>query len=136
MPESPWASQRCAPFTVLMNNSPTTLDLHGLLASVRTRGAAATLSALDAERPAFHVLPDGSAVYHQTEAALIVWAIDRLVGAGLSDLGVLWHPLVQVASARAWWTDETLASEAAILRFVPSDKALAHEPQPHVLVAA
>ncbi|MEY2754032.1 MAG: hypothetical protein RJB65_390 [Actinomycetota bacterium] len=136
MPESPWASQPLTPFTVLMNNTPVTLDLHGLLASVRARGAAATLSALEAERPAFHVLADGTAVYHHTEAAFMVWAIDRLVEAGLSDLGVLWHPLVQVASARAWWTDETLATEAAIRGFVPSDKALAHEPQPLALLAA
>ena len=124
------------PFTVLMNSTHVTLDLHGLLASVRARGAAATLLALDTERPAFHLLADGSAVYHHTEASFIVWAIDRLVDAGLSDMGVLWHPLVQLESARAWWTDEVLASDAAIDGVVPSDKALAHEPQPRLDVAA
>lgn len=136
MAESPWASQRWTPFTVAMSTHHVTLDLHGLLASVRARGAAATQSALDAERPAFHVLADGTAVYHQTVATFMVWAIDRLVEAGLSDMGVLWHPLVQVESARAWWTDETLASAAARDGVVPSDKALAHEPQPRPLVAA
>lgn len=117
-----------------MSTTHVTLDLHGLLASVRARGAAATQADLDRERPAFHVLPDGSAVYHQTVATFMVWAIDRLVDAGLSDMGVLWHPLVQVESARAWWSDEVLASPAAIDGFVPSDTALAHEPRP--LVAA
>lgn len=121
---------------VSMSTSPIALDLHGLLASVRARGGAATLAALDLERSAFHVRADGTAVYHQTVAAFVVWAIDRLVDAGLSDMGVLWHPLVQAESARAWWTDETLAGDAATERFVPSDKALAHEPQPHALVRA
>jgi len=116
-----------------MSTTHITLDLSGLLASVRARGGAATLAELETERPAFHLLADGTAVFHHTVAAFVVWGLERLVAAGLSDMGVLWHPLVQPESARAWWTDETLASEAAIAGFVPSDKALVHEPQPSAL---
>jgi len=119
-----------------MSTTHVTLDLHGLLAAVRARGAAATLADLDIERPTFHLLPDGSAVYHQTVATFVVWGLDRLVSAGLSDMGVLWHPLVQPESARAWWSDAVLDSPAAIAGFVPSDTAMVHEPQPCSLLAA
>ncbi len=99
--------------------------LCSILRSVRADGAAATLEQVRTERPAFQ-----RGRYHDTRAVFFVWAVDRLVGAGLSDAGVLWHPLTAEGSAGAWWTPETLASDAAHDGFVRSELALAHEPQP------
>jgi hypothetical protein len=37
-----------------------------------------------------------------------VWAVDRLVAAGLDDFHVMWHPLTDARSIRSWWDDTTL----------------------------
>lgn len=108
--------------------------LCSILRSVRADGAAAALAQVRAERPAFF---DGS--YHDTRAVFFVWAVDRLVQAGLSDVGVLWHPLTDDRSVEAWWSLDTLATDAAAAGFVSSELALAHEPQPvdlQLLIAA
>lgn len=105
---------------------------------VRLAGAAVALDELRAERPAI-VSPAGAVGYHDTLAVFYVWAVDRLVAAGLSDLRVLWHPLVDVRSPRSWYDDATLGSDAAIARAVPSTLALPGDPvpvEPLVLVAA
>jgi len=99
--------------------------LCSLLRSVRTVGAAATLHQVRADRPAFH-----GGEYHDTRAVFFVWAVDRLVQAGLSDIGVLWHPLTDRHTVEAWWSTDTLAGEMSRAGFVPSDRALATEPQP------
>ena len=65
-----------------------------------------------------------------------MWAVDRLVQAGLSDLAILWHPLTDDRSPLAWWDDATLASRAARDSFVPSTSAAAWEPQPQPIVPA
>lgn len=105
-----------------------------LIRSVRTVGAAATLDELRATRPA---IVDGA--YHETVAVFFVWAVDRLVQAGLSDFAIVLHPLTDRHSPLAWWEASTLAMPAAREWFVPSTLALPFEPQPHVahdLVAA
>lgn len=99
--------------------------LCSILRSVRADGAAAALAQVRADRPAFF-----RGTYHDTRAVFFVWAVDRLVQAGLSDIGVLWHPLTDELSVQAWWSVDTLASRAAVDGFVPSELALAHEPQP------
>ncbi|MCB9381405.1 MAG: hypothetical protein H6513_12025 [Acidimicrobiaceae bacterium] len=108
--------------------------LRSLLVSIRERGAAATLDQVRADRPRFH---DGH--YHDTRAVFFVWAVDRLVTADLSDMGVLWHPLLDADSPLAWWPVGILESAAAHEHFIPSTEALPHEPQPvepRTLVAA
>lgn len=71
--------------------------------------------------------------HHATLATFWVWAIDRLVTAGLSDMQILWHPLTDARSPLAWYPADVLASDAAREHFVPATLALAHEPQPHDL---
>ncbi len=112
--------------------------LSSILRTVRASGAASALEQLRRERPAFHVDADGAA-YHDTRAVFFVWAVDRLVAGGLSDFGVLWHPLVESHSPQVWWSAATLASAEAHEHFVPSELARAGEPQPvepQALVAA
>ena len=77
---------------------------------VRLAGAAVALDELRATRPAM-ISPAGAVGYHDTLAVFYVWAIDRLIAAGLNDVRVLWHPLVDVRSPRSWWDDDTLASD-------------------------
>jgi hypothetical protein len=121
--------------------------LRTLTALVRDAGPAGALDELRASRPVLvpakvdHVHPsaahDG---YHETLAVFYVWAVDRLVQAGLSDLAILWHPLVDDRSPLAWWDESTLASAPAREQFVASTTAAAWEPMPMlpaaVLIAA
>lgn len=74
--------------------------------------------------------PDGVVAPHDTLAVFYVWAVDRLIAGGLSDLEILWHPLVDTRSPRAWWDDATLHSDAAHRSFVPSTLARPGEPAP------
>lgn len=99
--------------------------LRSVLHSVRAAGAAATLDQVRTSRPAFC-----RGEYHDTRAVFVVWAVDRLVAAGLSDIGILWHPLVDEHSPLVWWDAEVLESAAARDGFVPSTAALPGEPQP------
>lgn len=101
------------------------LFISALIGTVRDRGAAAALDELSTTRPSIDGRP-----YGHTAAVFYVWAVDRLIQAGLSDLGVLWHPLVDVRSIEAWYPVEVLAGEAAREGFVPSPLALTGEPQP------
>ena len=102
--------------------------LSSLVRSVRETGAANTLAQVRADRPAFH-----RGAYHDTRAVFFVWAVDRLVEGGLSDIGVLWHPLTSPDSVFAWWTAATLDSAAARDGFVAAELALVTEPQPRDL---
>jgi hypothetical protein len=105
---------------------------------VRLAGAAVALDELRATRPAI-ISPAGTVGYHDTLAVFYVWAVDRLVAAGLNDVRVLWHPLVDVRSPRAWWDDDTLAGDLAIAHAVPSTLAHDGDPMPvapRLLVAA
>lgn len=99
--------------------------LSALIGTVRDRGAAAALDELAATRPVIAGRP-----YGHTAAVFYVWAVERLVAGGLSDLGVLWHPLVDARSIEAWYPVDTLTTDAARQGFVPSPLALAGEPQP------
>ena len=108
--------------------------LSSLVRSVRESGAANTLAQVRADRPAFH-----RGAYHDTRAVFFVWAVDRLVDGGLSDIGVLWHPLTSPDSVFAWWTSSTLDSALASSSYVAVELALDTEPQPRdlaLLVAA
>jgi len=98
---------------------------------VRQAGPAAALESLRDTRPDLTpcspVAGDG---YHDTLAVFYVWAVDRLVDAGLSDLAVMWHPLTDVRSPLSWWDEATLASIEARISFVPATLAAAWEPAP------
>ena len=109
----------------------THLDLLTTIAHrVREDGAAAALASLRAERPQL-TAPDLTVVeYHDTLAVFYVWAVDRLVDAGLDDVHVLWHPLTDPRSVLAWYDDATISSAAAAVRFVPSTRVLPGEPAP------
>jgi len=108
--------------------------LSTILRTVRADGAAVALEQLRATRPAFFVTADRDgkpfATYHDTRAVFFVWAIDRLVAGGLSDFGVLWHPLLDTRSPHVWWSVATLAAAEAAEHFVPSELAREGEPQP------
>ncbi len=102
--------------------------------AVRAGGAAAALDELRTTAP---VIAHGD--YHDTLAVFYVWAVDRLVAAGLTDFAIILHPLTHWGTPLAWWDEATLASDAARTHFVPSTLALVSEPQPaepHDLVAA
>ena len=108
--------------------------LTSILRSVRANGAAEALEQLRSERPGFH---EGG--YHDTRAVFFVWAVDRLVAGGLSDFGVMWHPLLDDRSPLVWWSAATLNSPDAAEHFVPAELARTGEPQPTdpmVLLAA
>ena len=93
--------------------------------AVRARGAATALAELRAARPAFT-----AAGSHDTAAVFTVWAVDRLIDAGLADRQILWHPLTDVRSMLAWWDEATLTSDAARDGFVPSTRAVLGDPLP------
>ena len=103
--------------------------LSSILRTVRASGAAVALEQLRTDRPAFHAEAD-QAAYHDTRAVFYVWAVDRLVTGGLSDFGVLCHPLLDSRSPLVWWTAATLTTPAAADRFVPAELARPTEPQP------
>jgi len=92
---------------------------------VRGAGAAGAIDHLRVTQPSI----DGNG-YHDTLAVFYVWAVDRLVVAGLSDSAILWHPLTDDRSPLAWWDADTLAGEAAAARFVPSTLAMPGEATP------
>ena len=104
--------------------------LSTLLRTIRAEGAASTLEQVRNTRPAFHPIAPGARAYHDTLAVFYVWAVDRLVAGGLSDFGVMWHPLVDARSPQVWWTPATLASPDAMAHFQPSELAREGEPQP------
>jgi hypothetical protein len=99
--------------------------ISALIGTVRDRGAVAALDELTASRPSIAGRP-----YGHTAAVFYVWAVDRLIQGGLSDVGVLWHPLLDVRSIEAWYPVDVLTGDAARDGFVPSPLALANEPQP------
>jgi hypothetical protein len=107
-----------------------------LTQQVRAHGAVAALAHLRSTRPALTAVG-----YHDTAAVFAVWAVDRLVAAGLDDFHVMWHPLTDARSIRSWWDETTLASAAARDGFVPSTlarpgEACPTEPTPTPLLAA
>jgi hypothetical protein len=105
--------------------------LRTVTALVRSVGPAAALDTLRAEQTTIPVPgADAAPGHHETLAVFHVWAVDRLVGAGLSDLAVLWHPLTDERSPLVWWDHSTLASPAARHGFVPSTLARPGEPAP------
>ncbi|MFN8023986.1 MAG: hypothetical protein U0Q03_20815 [Acidimicrobiales bacterium] len=125
--------------------APTAASHHDLLRSitalVREVGAAAALDTLRRDQVAFRVAgePQQRAAFHETLAVFHVWAVDRLLRAGLSDTAVLWHPLTDERSPLSWWDLGTLRSPAARERFVASTSAASWEPAPalpELLVAA
>jgi len=108
--------------------------LRSITLLVREQGAGAALDELRRTRPALR-----GGQYHDTRAVFMVWAVDRLVASGLTDVAVLWHPLTDVRSIEAWYDAETLSSDAARAGFVPATLALVDEPtptEPRLLLAA
>jgi hypothetical protein len=98
---------------------------------VRSEGASDALATVRVDRPAF---ADGE--YHDTRAVFFVWAVERLVSAGLSRTQVLWHPLVHADSPLAWWSADVLESDVARQGFVAPTGLAAGEPTPVEPVAA
>lgn len=92
---------------------------------VCSEGASDALATVRADRPAF---ADGE--YHDTRAVFFVWAVDRLVSAGLTRTQVLWHPLVHADSPLAWWSAEVLDSRTARHGFVAPTGLADGEPVP------
>lgn len=80
--------------------------------------------------PAAASIPGGQTGPHETLAVFFAWAVQRLLGAGLSTTEVLWHPLVGATAPLAWYDPATLASVGARERFVASDRVLPGEPAP------
>jgi hypothetical protein len=102
----------------------------GTTARMRDVGPVAVLDEIRASAGADH---------HDTLTVFFVWAIDRLLCAGLSDTAVVWHPLTDVRSPWSWYDEATLASAEARAHFVPATRSLLGEPtpaEPQVLVAA
>lgn len=132
MPQRRELSQYDTPDTDVMTH---TEFLSSILRTVRASGAAVALEQLRTTRPAFHTDADQVAIYHDTRAAFFVWAIDRLVTGGLSDFGVLCHPLLDSRSPLVWWSAATLATPAATEHFVVAELARPCEPQPVELLS-
>lgn len=109
----------------------THLDLITTIAHrVREAGASAALAELRSSRPDLTATDLTTIGYHDTLAVFYVWAVDRLVEAGLDDTRILWHPLTDPRSALAWWDAATLEGPQAAAEFVPSTRALPGEPAP------
>lgn len=89
-------------------------------ALVRRHGPAAALEALTTKGPDTHV----------TRMVYLVWAVDRLVGAGVPSERLLWHPLLDRRSLLCWWDTTTLNSDEARHAWVPPTLCGAHEPAP------
>jgi hypothetical protein len=87
---------------------------------VRAHGPAGALELLRTHAPR----------HHETLAAFSVWAISRLVDAGLTTMAVLWHPLTEATSALSWWTIENLRSEAARISWIAPTLATDGEVRP------
>jgi hypothetical protein len=98
---------------------------------VRSEGASDALATVRTDRPAF---ADGE--YHDTRAVFFVWAVERLVSAGLTRTQVLWHPLVHADSPLAWWSADVLDSDVARHGFVAPTGLAAGEPTPAEPVTA
>lgn len=90
---------------------------------IRRHDAAGALGVI---RMTLGSLPD----YHDTRTTFVVWAVDRLLTAGLTLAAVFWHPLTFPGSELAWWDAATLDSPEAARRFVPSTLARAGDPEP------
>jgi hypothetical protein len=97
---------------------------------VREEGAVAALDSVrDAlARTGHPVTADGRP--HETLTVFVVWAVARLLGAGLTPTQVLWHPLLGTEAPLAWYDRATLQSEEAHAAFVASTLARAGEPSP------
>jgi len=97
---------------------------------VREDGAVAALDTLRAAlaRTGHPVSADQRA--HETLTVFVVWAVHRLLTAGLTPTQVLWHPLLGTEAPLAWYDRATLQSEAAHATFVASTLALPSEPAP------
>lgn len=121
----PGARQTVVMITALPPALTHTVFVQHVLRLVRDLGPAGALVELRRTRP-----PLDADDYHDTLAVYLVWAVERLVEAGLSDAGVLWHPLADVRSALAWWDAATLASSAARTGFVPPTLGEDWEPRP------
>lgn len=68
--------------------------------------------------------------YHDTRTVFVVWAVERLLGSGLSATALLWHPLTSGGAEAAWWDTATLESPEAARRFVAPTLVAAGDPCP------
>jgi hypothetical protein len=108
--------------------APQTLPSHRDLtlataALIRRHGAAEALAIL-------RLTLGAVAGYHDTRTVFTVWAVDRLLRAGLGCTELLWHPLTCGGAEAAWWDSETLAGVEAARRFVVPTQFRAGDPVP------
>jgi hypothetical protein len=101
---------------------------------VRRHGADEALRIFSRAIPAYNettgTANTSTSGYHHTLTVFFVWAVDRLLQAGLSTTGVLWHPLVDRRSPGCWWDDATLWSTEARQGWVEPTLAAIGEPRP------
>jgi hypothetical protein len=103
---------------------------HGVVgARRRLRGVTARLGVPATGRGA----RDG---HHETLVVFYVWAVARLLSAGLDLRRVLWHPLTGARAPLAWYEVDTLRRPDARAFFVSPDRALPGDPSPSSLGTA
>lgn len=94
---------------------------------IRRHGPARALDLLRAGIPPYNeatgVQNTPTAGYHDTITVYFVWAIDRLLAAGLGTADVLHAPQVERTAMFAWWDRDTLMSPAARAGWVPPNRA-------------
>lgn len=98
--------------------------------SIRSVGAPETLAELRRTQPNMMGADLRPMPFHDTTAVFTVWAVDRLVAAGLANTRILWHPLTDPRSVLSWWDAAELATAQAAVSFLPSTRALPGEPTP------
>ena len=97
---------------------------------VRRHGAVEALRVLRWAIPTYNVstgvanTPSGG--YHDTITVYYVWAIDRLLGRGLTPEAILADPLVERTAALAYWDRDVLMSPAARATWMVPQRA-AHD---------
>ncbi len=115
-------------------SGPTGPTCSAAVTLVRRHGGAEALARLRLAIPRYNeatgVANTDTGGYHDTITVFYVWAVDRLVAAGLSTTAILWHPLASFEAVRSWYDPATLWSPAARRSFVPSTLALGRRTHP------
>lgn len=106
------------------------------IALVRRHGAGGALDVLARSIPAYNEVTGtpntATSGYHHTLTVFYVWAVDRLLSAGLTSVAVLWHPLTDRRSPGCWWDEATLWSVAARLGWVEPTLSMPGEVRPEL----
>lgn len=94
---------------------------------VRRHGAAEALRLLRGAIPPYNdstgVANTSTGGYHDTITVYYVWAVDRLLAAGLTAAEILADPLVERTAALVFWDREVLMSPLARAAWTPPQRA-------------